>query len=1061
MNSFVRSAARTLGVCAATATLLWVTADEAVAAGVTANEVVTAESSITESAVTARQGTVTGQVISSDTGQPLASAQVHLDGTNYGATTDQDGRYSISGVPEGVYTVSVQMLGYSTRRTPNVRVESGQTVQVDFQVTLTALRLEGVVATGVTDPTSGVNVPFRVGQVRAEDLHVPQSNVLGALHGRVSGVRIRQSDGEPGADLNVLLRTPTSIARGNSPMIVVDGVILADGASLRDIDGFDIENVEVVKGAAASSLYGSRASNGVIQITTRRGGELSQGVQRFSLRSEFGTEQIPPDRRSMQIVTHAHPFLMDEQTGDWLDRDGNVVTRENRVNNEFVIANTPYFQIFDHVDQVFKTGTTQTHQLSMTQNTQQTRFHISGTHFEQSGIMRESNPYIRQGLRMNVDHQVSDNMDLGVSGFYSRTTRDIIPAPNPLYTIFFMPADVDLTRPSADGVWKYDWHVDPFILEENPLYLLHYNDREQTRTRFMGNVQGAYRPYSWLTVDGNLSFDRSDIQSNSYWPVGFQQAFHTTYETGQISRSVTTREALNGGLNLRVLNRFGDLTVRNSLRWLFEADDLESTSATGRELAARQTRSLSIAQDRSVGSSTTAVRSEGYYATLGLDYDSRFVGDFLVRQDGSSLFGPDDRWNTYYRMAGAYRIGQEDWWPVESLTEFKLHASVGTAGGRPNFADRFEVWGISGGVPVKSSLGNRLLKPELAREIEYGVHMILNDRYSLEITRAQSVVEDQLLNIPLPGVVGYNSQWQNAGTVEGNTWEMEFEASLINRPDMSWSMSLIADRSRHEITEFNRQCYTSGGFRRCEGASLGSRWGTPRMRSHADLPAYHADSHDAWNVNDEGWLVPVGFGNTWRDGIEKGLWHTAVEIDGRSYNWGNPVPLRDDEGNNIQQEVMNTEPDFTWAVSSSLRWNRWEFGGLVDAQVGGEIYNSQLGWAHRDGNAHTYDQRGKPEYAQKPLTYVSSTQFHTLLQDAGYVKLRELSVRYRFGPDLVERVLGSRDAAGLSLAFLARNLYTWTDYGGWDPEVGSTITTTEHSAYPAMRTLSLSVQVDF
>jgi TonB-linked SusC/RagA family outer membrane protein len=1009
----------------------------------------------------ARQGTITGLVTDTESGAPVPDVQVNLEGTQYGALTNQSGRYMILNVPQGTYTVVAQMLGYSTRRQANVQVRSDEAVEVDFRLTITALRLEEIVVTGVTDPTAGVSVPFRVSSVRAEDLHVPQVEILGALRGRVSGARVRQADGEPGAEVNVLLRTPTSIARGNSPMIVVDGVILASGASMRDIDGFDIESLEVVKGAAASSLYGSRASNGVIQITTKRGTDLARGVQRFSLRSEMGFEEIPPDRAKMQIVTHAHPYLMDENTGDWLDRDGNVVDRANRVTNEFNIANTPYSRVINHVDQVFKRGMMQNHQLSMSQNTAQTRFHISATTHEQEGIVRLQDSYVRRGLRMNVDHDIAPNLSLGVSGFYSRTTRDLLPDPDPMYQIFFMPADVDLTAPDPEGVFKYNWMPDPNILQENPLYLLTYNDRTQNRTRFMSNVQTSYSPKEWLRLDGTLSYDRSEIAQIGYWPVGFKMTYHTTFETGQIERSATMREALNGALNVRFMHRFGDLTVRNNLRYLAEFDDYEYTYARGRELAARETRSLGIANERAISSSTTAVRSEGYYFTVGLDYANRMVGDFLVRQDGSSLFGPENRWNTYYRAAGAYRMAEERWWPFEFLTEFKLHASIGTAGGRPSFADRFETWGISGGRPVKSTLGNRALKPELATEKEFGVLMIARDRYSLQITRAQSVVEDQLLSIPLPGVVGYSSQWQNAGTLEGNTWEVELEASLINRPDLSLAVTLIGDRSRHVITKFDRMPYTSGGFRRAEGASLGSRWGAPRMRGHADLPAYHADSHGAWDVNDEGWLVPVGFGNTWKDGIAKKLWHTSVEIDGRSYTWGLPVPIRDDDGNNILEEIMNTEPDFSWAFSTNMRWRNFEFGGLVDAQVGGQIYNDQLGWAHRDGNAVTYDQRGKPEYAQKPLTYVAAVQFHSLLEDAGYVKLREISARYRFSQDLVSRILGNRQAAGLSVAVLARNLYTWTNYGGWDPEVGSTITTTEYAAYPGMRTISLSVQVDF
>lgn len=1009
----------------------------------------------------AQTGTISGRVTDRAEGAPINGASVRVSDTQRSAVTASDGRYTISNVPAGTYTLVVEMIGYSTRSEGGVEVRSGDSVELDFQLTRTALRLDEVVATGVSDPTAGTKLPFTVSTVQLEDVHVPQAEVLSALRGRISGARVRQTDGMPGQNVDILLRTPTSIARGNAPMYVVDGVILAEGGALRDIDGFDIESIEVVKGAAGASLYGSRASNGVVRITTRRGSDLSMGQARFSLRTNFGIEEIPPDRRGMQIVSHAHPYLMDETTGDWLDADGNVVDRVDRVTNEFGIANTPWLQTYDHIDQVFKRGTTQSQSLSMSQRTENTRFLISATNHEQSGIVRMVDPYTRRGLRVNLDHELTPKLNLGVSSFFSRTTWEPIPDPNPLYQIFFMPADVDLTAPDPEGEWEYNWMVDPTLLEENPLYALRYNDREQARSRFLGSLQTSYSPTPWLRVDGSLSLDRSDVGTFSYWPVGFREAFATTLETGQIERSVTTREALNGSANVRLMHRFGDLTVRGNLRYLMEANTFDNTFARGRDLAARDTRSLNLAGVRTISSSSTDVRSEGYYLNMGLDYDDRIVGDFLVRQDGSSLFGSENRWNTYYRAAGAYRVSQETWWPFDFLSELKLHASIGTAGGRPSFADRFETWGISGGRLVKSTLGNEHLKPELATEREFGILAIVRDRYSLQLTRALSKVEDQLLNIPLPGVLGYTSQWHNAGTLEGNTWELELAASLVNRPDLSWSVSLNADRMRHEITEFNRQCYHSGGFYRCAGSSLGSRWGAPRMRQHADLPTYHASSHDAWDINDEGWLVPVGAGNTWRDGIAKGLWHTEVEIDGRTYNWGHPVAMRDDEGNLIEEEVMNTEPDFTWALSSSLRWGRWELGGLLDAQVGGQIYNSQLGWAHRDGNAATFDQTGKPEHAQKPMSYVTATQFHTLLEDAGFVKLRELAATYRFGPGVVDRLLGTRSGAGLSVALSASNLFTWSDYSGWDPEVGSTITTTEYAAYPAMRTISVNLQVDF
>jgi TonB-linked SusC/RagA family outer membrane protein len=1026
----------------------------------------------TAGSVDVRQGTVTGVVTDANSGQPVANTQVYLDNTQFSAVTNEQGRYLLVGVPSGTYMLVVQMLGYGTQRRENVHVRDGEITQVDVQVTITALRLQEIVVTGVSDPTVGVNIPFTVAKVNVADLPVAQSSTLGAIQGRVAGARLIRNDGQPGADYNIILRTPTSINKSTSPLIVVDGVPMAEGASLMDLGGADVESIDIVKGAAGASLYGSRAANGVIQVRTKRGSDLARGTQRFSFRSEWGTEELPPDRKSMQIVSKAHPYLVNDK-GEFVDEDGNLVARDKRVRNKYGIANTPYAQTFDHIDQVFKRGTTSTNTLSMSQNLDDTRFYVAATNFRQTGIVKENDGFTRRNILHNVDHRPTSKLSIGVSGNYSLTEQEVLPDPNPLNTIFYMPPDADLTAPNDDGTMgngPYKWLVDPTILEENPLYLLYYTDRTQNRSRFSGNVTSSYEPTNWLRFEGDLSLDRSEIISNNFWPIGFKNAYHTTRIKGQITRSATSRQALNGGFNVRLLHRIGDLTVRNHARWTFEAQDLDSTSATGTELAIRNARSLQIAQNRSFNSSTRAVRAEGYYVSTGLNYADKLIGDFLVRRDGSSLFGPDDRWNTYYRAAGSYRMAQEEWFPLKSqLTEFKLHASLGTAGGRPSFADRFETWGVSAGKPVKSSLGNRLLRPEKATEFEYGVLAVLQDKYSLEITRADTKVEDQLVSIPLPSVVGYTSQWQNAGTLEGNTWEVELRATLLARPGLAWSAGVNWDRSRHKITELDRACYNVtwgnqeyGTYRRCAGMALGAMWGSSALHRKEDLPAYHANSWDYFDINDEGYLVAVGVGNTWRDGIKKDLWGTQVEVDGKTYQWGETLRLRDENGDLIQGVIANAEPDFRWSLFSDLRWRNWEFGGLLDAQVGGAIYNSQRQWAHRDGNHVDFDQTGKSEETQKTMPYVQRLPTKHFIDDASYVKLRELAVRYRFSPELVGRVMGERRNSGISVALTGRNLYTWTKYFGWDPEVGDpTSSATLRGVYPQLRTISLSFQVDF
>jgi TonB-dependent SusC/RagA subfamily outer membrane receptor len=218
------------------------------------------------------RGTVRGRVIDAQTGEPLAATQVMLQGTALGTLTAPNGTFLIPGVPTGMYTVEARRIGYAPGRRENVSVAAGASVNVELALRISALTLEEVVATGVADPTSARRVPFTVARVSGENLQVPQPNAVASLQGKVAGVNIT-TPAQPGGGINIVLRTPTSINRGNSPLFVVDGVILAStfGRSTTDLSSLDIESIEVVKGAAAASLYGSRAASGVVQIRTRRG----------------------------------------------------------------------------------------------------------------------------------------------------------------------------------------------------------------------------------------------------------------------------------------------------------------------------------------------------------------------------------------------------------------------------------------------------------------------------------------------------------------------------------------------------------------------------------------------------------------------------------------------------------------------------------------------------------------------------------------------------------------------------------------------------------------------
>jgi hypothetical protein len=370
---------------------------------------------------------------------------------------------------------------------------------------------------------------------------------------------------------------------------------------------------------------------------------------------------------------------------------------------------------------------------------------------------------------------------------------------------------------------------------------------------------------------------------------------------------------------------------------------------------------------------------------------------------------------------------------------------------------------------VKATLGNTALKPEHATENEFGIDAIVMDRVSIQLSHSRTKVQDQLLAIPLVGAFGFESQWQNAGTVEGRTWEATIEARLFESPTMSWKMGLVADRSRHRVTEFNTPCYfTSVISYRCAGETLGSMYGSHFLRSPDELPEVHAGSRDAFEVNDDGLLVPVGAANDHTEGVSKRLWGTSITIDGIDYLWGIPIRLKDAEGADSIVRIGESQPDYRLGLSNSFSWKGLNVYGLFDMWAGGNVYNSLKQRLYQWYRSADEDQVGKPEELKKPVRYYDelyngNNENDWFVEDGGFLKLRELSVKYRFGAQQLGPLsrLGTR---GITLGLIGRNLFTVTDYTGYDPEILDEDNATvrrEGFVHPNYRTFTGTIEIEF
>ena len=744
----------------------------------------------------------------------------------------------------------------------------------------------------------------------------------------------------------------------------------------------------------------------------------------------------------------------------------------------------PNGETINQVQQFFDPGTFISNSVSLARNMENTNFSVSFSNRVEDGVIGGLNGYDRKTVRMGIDHQFKRKLSISASAFYSTSSQDNITegVSSPFFGLVFHAGDIDLkARHAAAGV-KTDVYPDGIPIDiggqlfsapvrsttprQNPLYETFNNDRTDDRTRFMGGASLSYRPVNWAKLEGSFSYDRSNRELFRFWNIGYDNEFNSELLKGLIQKQPEWDEAINGNLTASFQKAFlnNDFTLRAKARALFERSERQDTFAEGADLAVRDTPDLNVANSLKldINSRLTEVRSSGYSFITGMDYKDRYIADVLVRRDGSSLFGPDERWHNYFRTSGAWRISQESWWFSDKIQEFKVRASYGTAGGRPNFFARFETWDVVDGNVSKNTLGNKDLKPEFSKEYEFGVDMSFLEKFSLEITRAKSTIEDQLLLVPFAGFAGYTDQWQNAGTLETSTWEFSLNSALLSTRDMRLNVGINIDRTRADVTQLDVPAYNWSPrdtqlvniFRVEEGLPLGTLYGSKSIRQVDELllRGVTSDQLNQFQINDEGYVVWVGGDgsdpNLWMKGISDQLWGTRSELtltDGpfgprtREYDWGEKVRLRNliGENENTSFVIGDTTPDFNWSAFSNLTWKGFNLYTLFDAQVGGDIYSQSVAWGYGIEFAQEEsDQTGKSDELKKPTTYYRGTANDKFVFDGSYVKLRELALRYTFKRSQLQGFFGGV-LNKVSVGVIGRNLLTWDNFHqGYDPEVG-------------------------
>jgi TonB-linked SusC/RagA family outer membrane protein len=1020
---------------------------------------------------------LTGQALDARTGEPLPGVNISIVGTNLGATTSEQGRFSIPNAPSGVFAVEARRLGFALQRRENVRLHADSTTTLEFRLTDAPLRLDQIVTSATIDATTAAKSTVAVDHLSAEDLPVPSiSGASGAIMGKVPGAMAMRPSGRPGAETNIVLRTPISgfdfQRDAPPPLFVVDGVFLnqSQDRTTQDLETLDIASIEVLKGAAASALYGSRAAAGVISVTTNRGKNLGLGSVEYSIRYERGEDQFV---KALQKNQH-HNFQQNDQ-GQWLDANGNVVPRSQRATTPFNIMDQPYRNtpLYDAAKQLFQPGGYNTVTSSVQGNTAATNFFASYSRTENPGILKYNDGYDRQTFRLNVDGQVRDNLSVSFSLNHARS-KDDNPATN-FDSYYVFDPDVNLLsidpHPRIAG-FIYNIVPDSVSNRTNPLFAEYVSDNLTRRARSNIASHLSWRPVEWVAFASDLSYDRGDVRGDSFTPLNtpVNNNGSIALSTGQIVASQSTTDGITFAAGPTFTNQFRGLTTRATLRGELQRESTPSFSVTGQDFKVEGVRNIAAAKTITSAQGYEDRRTKAVVSSLGLSYHEKYIGDFLLRRDGSSLFGPAHRWNNFYRASAAWLMGDESWFPFKDFSTFKLRYSLGTAGDRPRFTDQYETLTLdASGALVRNVLGNVNLGPTISREQELGLDFTYKQRISGSLTYATNDTKDSFISIPAPALSGYSNVLTNAGGITGNTLELTLQGQILTRKNLSWTMLLVGDHSSNIITDYKRSCFvdaTDGPHYRCSGVRYGTMWGQVFVMDKTHLRPEHQNSYDQFDKNDDGFIVPVGPGNTWRDGIAKSLWGTTVTIDGRTYPWGRPiVEFNPATGQNLLTQIGDGNPAFHFGWGNNVRYKNYHAFLQTTGQVGGDVYAKSIQNYWSSGDWKDVDQFGKPDERKKPVTYYSSianavAYSQPFVRSGTYLNIQEALIGYTLNGRTM-RQLQRFGLTRMEVNLIGRNLATLTNYRGLNVMAGTPTRHEDAATYPLTRTLTGSVTLTF
>ena len=975
--------------------------------------------------VTAQNQTVTGVVISEEDGQPVIGASVRVENTQLGAITDVDGKFRISNVPSSANTLIISYIGLEEQKVaikPNLRVVMRSNSEILDEVLVVGYGTQRREAkTGSISTVSSEQIA-----------EIPATSIDKMLAGKMAGVQITSSTGQPGANSNIRIRGISSINAGNEPLYVVDGVPVTSGNTsyftntgnaIATINPNDIESITVLKDAASASIYGSRAANGVILITTKSGKE---GKSRIGIRAKYGVSTLANDN-DYGVMSGAE--LLSYQRQAAINAGLNPDDPKSTYYRPYELLSRPQTNWMDYFT---RTGRMQEYEINLSGGTGRTKYYSSISYHNNEGVYYGVK-YDRFQARVNADHELNSKWKTGVRVNAAYTYGEDIPMQSLYYS---NPAFAGLTilpwTPSVNEDGSMNVAI-PENSNQNPRATAVYDDQWEKQYNFNGSMYLEWKPIKGLTLKTTNAAELTFGDGRRYWApeahldqdgTGTLQTSQTRFQTLTTSNTATY-EGLTNKHNYRILlgqeaTKYSQVeNYMYSLNLNPEIPHHIGTGDNNDQAAYRE-------------SSETLM---SYFGILDYSYDGRYYVQASARYDGSSLFGINNQWGLFYSIGLSWNAHNEAFLEdIDWIQLLKLRASYGENGN--NNISRYSQYGVyasstyngvTGMLPSTPANDNLSWERNLSWNV--GIDFTFWKRFSGSIDFYSRKTKDMLLDKPLSGTSGFGSALQNIGSLRNTGVEFQLDVDILNINDWQWSAGFNISHNKSEVLDL-------------AGDEMMNYSEDSRLRHIVGEKLFTFYLKDYYGVN------PVNGEALWRteDGLLTNNTNEAAWIKA-----GSP------------------EPTYTGGLNTTLTWKDLSLSIIGEFKGGNKVMIVENRYLHSDGNQMSMNQaksalnywknpgdtgcNPKPIAGQTTNSYnFDSTRF---LEDGSYFRLKDVTLSYNLPQQWMKKA-----GLGTTKVYLsALNLYTFHDVDFWDPERG--IDGMGYGVYPMTKTFVIGLDVSF